>query len=69
MTSNREHTEGIIRAGDRMLSAYALINSISFNSYDINDDNPNEYSLIDIERLENRWLYLYAGYKRQLQVA
>jgi hypothetical protein len=65
MTNNREHTEGIINKGDRMLSAYVLTNSISFNSYDINDDNPNEYSLIEIDRLENRWLFIYAGYKRQ----
>ena len=49
-----------------MLSAYVTTNSISFNSYDINDDNPNEFRIIEIERLENRWIFLYAGYKRQL---
>lgn len=57
--------EGKIDLGDRLISAYGLKDSISFNTYDINDNAPNEYRIIEIDRLENRWYFLYAGYKRK----
>ncbi|CAD8126727.1 unnamed protein product [Paramecium sonneborni] len=69
MTSNQQLNEGKIDLGDRLISAYGLKDSISFNTYDINDNAPNEYRIIEIDRLENRWYFLYAGYKRKQQIA
>ncbi|CAD8183743.1 unnamed protein product [Paramecium pentaurelia] len=69
MTTNEQLIEGKIELKDRLLSAYGLKDSFSFNTYDINDNAPNEYSIIQIDRQENRWYFLYAGYKRKLQIA
>lgn len=46
MTSNEQLTEGKIELRDRLISAYGLADSFSFNTYDINDNAPNEYSII-----------------------
>lgn len=40
-----------------------------FGTYDLNDDAPNESSLIPYEVLEGHWKYVYMGYRRSIQLA
>ncbi|CAD8140464.1 unnamed protein product [Paramecium pentaurelia] len=69
LTYNDERESGRITVGDRILSAFVILENYLFGTYDLNDDAPNEISTIPYSHLEGKWHYIYVGYKRQLQQA
>lgn len=69
MSENSVITEGIIKMGDRILSCFVVQDNYQFGTYDLNDNAPNEISLIPYSTLEGEWHYVYLGYSREKQLA